>query len=72
MIKNITVKSKCCGAKVRTIGKLFLYYICTKCKMPCRRIFIKRHVWQRSPVTKIKKSKKIYNRKKLKKIKEEL
>jgi len=66
MIK-ITAKSKCCNAKVKAIGKIFIYSICTHCKKPCERIFIKRKIWERSPVTKIRKSKKIYNRKNNKK-----
>lgn len=64
MIKKITTKSKCCNAKVKTIGKVTMYYVCTKCKKACDVVFIHRVIWDRSPVTKIKKSKKIYNRKK--------
>lgn len=71
MIKKITTKSKCCNAKVKIIGKITMYYVCTKCKQPCDIITIHRKVWERNPVTKIKKSKKIYNRKNNKKIKEE-
>jgi len=71
MIKKITTKSKCCNAKVKVIGKVTMYYVCVKCKQACDIITIPRKIWKRSPVTKIKKSKKIYNRKKLKKIKEE-
>lgn len=64
MIKTISVKSKCCNAKVKIIGKITMFYLCTKCKNACDIIFINRKMWNINPATKIKKSKKLYDRKK--------
>ncbi len=76
MDTNITIKSKCCNAKVKVIGKVTMYYVCLKCKKACDIIFIQRKVWTKNPNTKVENNNKIYNRKKskqqLRKLKEEI
>ena len=37
MNKIKSIKSKCCGAETKVIGKIFSYSICTYCKKPCIR-----------------------------------
>lgn len=57
-------RSKCCGAKVKVIGKTTLHYQCLKCKKPCDVYFVQRKFWKINPSTKI-----IPNKKRRKSIK---
>lgn len=60
------IKSNCCMAKVKVVGKTTLHYECLKCGKPCNYIATARKTWVRNPIEKVKPSKKVYNRKKLK------
>ena len=61
--KKSKIKSSCCKAKVRLIGKnnpitnngkVTCYLICTKCNKPCDIYTPIRKIWKINPVTKIK------------------
>jgi len=34
-MSNKQYVSKCCGAKVRIVGKVTMYHVCAKCHKPC-------------------------------------
>ncbi len=47
------LKSNCCNAKIKIVGKITMYYVCLKCKKPCDVHVNKRKVWIRNPKTQI-------------------
>ena len=65
------IKSNCCRAKVKVVGRTTLHYECCKCGKPCDYIATTRKTWVRSPVEKVLPNKKKYNRAKEKKYKSE-
>ena len=55
--KNTSEHSKCCGAKVKIVGKTTMHYECRKCGEACDIYFKIRKTWKINPTTKIKKDK---------------
>jgi hypothetical protein len=51
-------KSKCCGAKIRVIGKTTMHYECYKCGKPCDIIISIRKEWKMNPETRVQSNKK--------------
>jgi hypothetical protein len=50
---NFTERSKCCGAKIKVVGRTALHYECLKCKEPCDIYIKERKIWARNPKTQI-------------------
>lgn len=46
-------RSKCCNAKVKVVGNVTMYHVCTKCKEACDVFFTERKMWEISPETRV-------------------
>lgn len=53
MKNKLSERSKCCGAKVRVIGRTTLHYECLKCKEACDIYIKERKTWERNPKTQV-------------------
>lgn len=49
----MSIKSKCCKARVVVRGKTTMYYICLKCGEPCDTFLVERKTWQINPRTRV-------------------
>jgi hypothetical protein len=51
-------RSKCCNAKVKVVGNVTMYHVCTKCHQPCDTFYVERKTWEINPKTRVVPNKK--------------
>lgn len=51
-------RSKCCNAKVKVVGTVTMFHVCTKCHLPCDVFYVERKTWEINPKTRVVPNKK--------------
>jgi len=53
-----SARSMCCSAKVKIVGNVTMYHVCTKCHEVCDIFYVERKTWEINPRTRVVPNKK--------------